>query len=64
MAKAPCLNCEDRYPCCHDECDKFQEYKEDHEKESKVKYAYKSLMYNLNNFREKVIKKRKKGCWK
>lgn len=31
-AKAPCLNCPDRYPACHDHCDRYGEWKEIHER--------------------------------
>lgn len=30
--KAPCLNCEDRHPCCHSKCEKYLAFKHEHDK--------------------------------
>lgn len=30
--KAPCLDCKDWYPACHDYCDRYQLWKADHER--------------------------------
>lgn len=27
--KAPCINCEERYPACHDSCDRYKEWKKE-----------------------------------
>lgn len=50
---APCKNCPDRHLACHDECKKYQEYKE-HNESRKAEYnRYKELQsirygYNKN----------------
>lgn len=28
----PCLDCPDRFPACHDHCERYQLWKEDHER--------------------------------
>jgi hypothetical protein len=32
---APCLNCPEKYPGCHDHCDKYKEWKERYQAQQK-----------------------------
>lgn len=36
----PCQNCPDRYPGCHDHCEKYKAAKEKHNAAAKVKWEY------------------------
>ena len=37
---SPCKGCADRYPACHDHCERFKEYKEIREKENEARRQY------------------------
>ena len=73
--KSPCLNCEDRFPACHDTCGKYEAYveanKEDKAKLNKWKkeYSYgtirsgmsdKDFKYRVRPTKNKVFKDHKK----
>ena len=45
--KNPCYMCEDRYGGCHAECEKYKEWKENHEKNRENIQAEKNKAYNL-----------------
>lgn len=38
MRKAPCLNCPDRSPTCHGECEKYKQFKAEREVENAERY--------------------------
>ena len=38
MSKAPCLNCPDRSPTCHGECEKYKQFKAEKEVENAESY--------------------------
>lgn len=38
---APCKNCPDRYPACHDKCQKYQTWLAEYRKEEAVKKEWK-----------------------
>lgn len=59
MAKAPCMSCENRCPCCYEECDRFQEYKSRQEKFGKMKNDYRYVMYNIDNPKYQAKERRK-----
>ena len=40
MIQAPCKNCSDRHPICHDTCKKYQTFKVKHEEEKQKSQMY------------------------
>ena len=52
----PCLDCPDRYPACHDHCDRYKEWKEIHERKRAAAREQKQseveiVSYELDRFR-------------
>lgn len=41
MVMSPCLDCPERHQACHDECEAYQEYKREREKELDALRAFK-----------------------
>ncbi len=73
--KSPCLNCEDRFPACHDTCEKYKEYKAEsmadktarHKWEQAYKFGRvrsgmsdKDFKYQCRKTKNKVFKDHKK----
>ena len=56
----PCLNCPDRYPACHDHCDRYKEWKEIHERKraaARDQDEHEIVSYEVE--RSKRLKKKK-----
>lgn len=51
MQKAPCKNCQDRVPGCHNECDKYKEFVEETRKNNElIRMAKKQYYHKRNDF--------------
>lgn len=39
----PCRTCNDRYPACHAECDKYKAWRDEHNAHKAAEYSYKRM---------------------
>lgn len=60
ILKPPCLDCPDRYPACHDHCERYQQWKENHEqKRAAARAQDEHEIINYEVQRSKRLKKKK-----
>ena len=55
-----CLNCENRYPACHDSCEKYLTAKAKFEEQKKIIKTAKEEFLAVDAFKRDVISKTKK----
>lgn len=56
--KAPCLTCEERYPHCHGQCEKYKAFKEEQVRDKEAYYNNADNAYD--RYKQMKIKKGKR----
>ena len=63
MSRAPCKDCPDRFPACHDSCPRFKEYREYIDARNKAKAEehaiYETMMEGMARVKKRRTKKGK-----
>ena len=58
--EAPCLNCKDRHPGCHDRCETYQKYRKQKDEANERKRMEGAIDgYQIAQMRKSVKKRRK-----
>ena len=62
-ARFTCKDCGNRYPGCHDKCEKYQKEKAEHEARKAVEYQQRKLHHDIESQRSSNINKMGKRSW-
>jgi len=47
---APCKNCPDREPGCHSECERYAEWRKEHDKGKAKEKKNRAVVYEMDNY--------------